>query len=75
MPLNNAAADAAANAYCSANGITDNAAKAKWQSLMRQIATMITGNAQVTLGAGTVVTTGSAATQTGPAAPVVMTVT
>lgn len=75
MPLNAAAADAAAQAFCTANGITDAAAVAKWKSYTEKIYSSIAANIDVVLNTGTVVTVGSATTQTGPAAPVTLMVT
>lgn len=76
MALNNAAADAAGTAI--ANALTALPAADKqdavkiWQTAMRLIYARIAQDAAVTvtLPASSVVTVGSATTQTGPAAPV-----
>lgn len=76
MPLNKASADAASAAYCSAAGITDSVAQAKWQLLFEQVWSGIQANISIvaTVPASSIVTTGSATTQTGPATPVNTTV-
>lgn len=78
MALNNTNADAVATAFCSANSITDATAIAKWKSLVRLLYSGSSGSLVsaigVTLPISTVVTVGSATTQTGPTAPVTLTV-
>jgi len=74
MALNNSNADAVATAFCSANNITDPAAIQKWKSLCRMFylgssGSLLTAIA-ATVPAMSIVTSGSATTQTGPAAPV-----
>lgn len=76
MALTTANADAVATAFCAANGITDASAIAKWKSYTEQLYATSSGALVhaigVTLPAGAVITTGSATTQTGPAAPVIL---
>lgn len=78
MALNNSNADSVATAFCAANAIVDATAIAKWKSLIRLL---YSGNAgslvsaiTATLPPSSVVTVGSATTQTGPAAPVTIVV-
>jgi ApbE superfamily uncharacterized protein (UPF0280 family) len=75
MSLDNASADAAATAICSAMGVSDATTIAQYKKFIEALYAHIKADIVVTLAAGSVVTTGSAATQTGPAAPVVLTVT
>jgi hypothetical protein len=74
MALNNSNADTVATAYCSANGITDPAAIQKWKNFCRMLYLGSSGSLltaiTATVPAMSIVTSGSAATQTGPAAPV-----
>jgi hypothetical protein len=72
MPLDPASADACADAIASALDISDAATKSQYQKIYRQLYTSLKADILITLLPGTVVTTGSAATQTGPAAPVNM---
>lgn len=77
MALSNATADAASAAFCASASITDPTAKGVWQLVFRQIWSGIKTNIGVAavVPLNSVVTVGSAATQTGPTAPVSTTVT
>lgn len=68
--LNNTNADALAAAINAALGITDPASQAITQTMWRTIYAHLKTDVQVTIQASSIVTTGSAATQTGPAAPI-----
>lgn len=70
MPLNNSAADALADAFCAANGVTDAAAIGRWRSLAELIYSHLKTDIDIIIQAGSIVTTGSPTTQTGPAAPI-----
>lgn len=70
MALNNASADALAASICSALGIEDQASIDKKQQEWRAIYAALKTDILITIQAGSIVTTGSAATQTGPAAPI-----
>jgi hypothetical protein len=77
MSLSNSTADALGSAICAALGVTDASAISKWQTICRQFYAGSNGiqlNIIVTLQPGTVVTAGGPTTQTGPAAPVVLTI-
>lgn len=74
MPLTSAQADTRATAFCTAQGITDLAAIAHWKALFEAVYAGILADATVAVPAASIVTTGSATTQTGPAAPVPCTV-
>ncbi len=73
MALDNTAADALATAINTALGITDPASIAITKSVYRLVYSHLKLDVLITLPAASVVTVGSAATQTGPAAPVLMT--
>lgn len=75
MTMNNASADAVAVQICNGLGVTDAPTIAQWKQIMRPIWAGIVADLIVTLNAGTVITVGSAATQTGPATPVTLIVT
>jgi len=75
MPLTPTQADALATAICSALGVTDTASKAKWQNIAELFYSHLVADITVTIAALSIVTTGSAATQTGPAAPLPVPVT
>lgn len=73
MPLNNAAADAIGSDIAATLAALDkesDQSEVAWQTAVRKIFAGIVANGKATLPASSVVTTGSAATQTGPAAPV-----
>ena len=70
MPLNNTTADAVAAQICSALGVTDDASKAKYEAIYRALYTALKADILITIQASSIVTTGSATTQTGPAAPI-----
>lgn len=70
--LNNTNADALASAICSALGVTDAASQTKYQEIYRLVYSHLKSDIEIILQTGTVVTTGSATTQTGPAVPVDM---
>lgn len=71
MSLNNGTADAVATAFCSAEGITDPAAVAKWKSFCQKMYAGLKTDIVATIPINTVVTVGGPATQTGPTTPVV----
>ncbi len=73
MALNNTTADALAVLINTALGITDAASIAKTKQVYRLVYAQLKADILITLPAASVVTVGSAATQTGPAAPVPMT--
>lgn len=79
MSLNNASADACGTAINNAIQALSQANKENtalvWQTAMRVLYTQLKANAVITLAASTVVTTGNATTQTGPAAPVILPLT
>lgn len=72
MALNPATAKICADAICAAISVTDPAAIATWESIVTQLYASLKTDILITLLTGTVVTTGSAVTQTGPVAPVLM---
>jgi hypothetical protein len=74
MAWNNAAADACAVAICSALGVSDPATIANWKLITENLFSNLKSSASIVLPASTVVTVGSATTQTGPQAPVTLTV-
>lgn len=67
--LNNATADALGSAIASALNPTS-PDTAHWQTICRTIYAHLQGDIVITIQPGTIVTNGSATTQTGPAAPV-----
>jgi hypothetical protein len=75
MALDNVSADAVATAICSALGVEDEATQAKWKSIMEAIYGGLKTDAIITIPSGAIVTSGSATTQTGPAAPVLLSLT
>jgi hypothetical protein len=75
--LSNTTADAAAVTYVNTMatrlGLTPaqkTAALANYKELIRALYTALKADITITITAGSIVTTGSAATQTGPAAPI-----
>ena len=70
MALNNTTADALATTICTALGVTDTASKNKWKAITEAIYTALKTDIVMTILPSTVVTVGSATTQTGPAAPI-----
>ncbi len=68
--LNPTTAKACADAICAALGVTDAAAVTKWEAVVGQLYTSLLTDIIITIGLGAIVTTGSATTQTGPAAPI-----
>lgn len=68
--LNDANAVIFANAFCTANSITDAAAVAHWESFAKLLYAHLKADILITIITGSIVTAGSAATQTGPAAPI-----
>ncbi len=73
MALSNATADAMVTSMASAMGITDAATIAQMKVQWRIVYSSLKADILITLPAASVVTVGSATTQTGPAAPVPMT--
>lgn len=72
MALNNTTADALATALCSALNVTDPTSVDIYKTIYRTIYAHLKTDIAVTLPINTVVTTGSAVTQTGPTTPVTM---
>ncbi len=72
MALNNGTADAVATAICTALGVVDAVSIAKYKQVYEIVYTALKADILITLPAASVVTVGNAATQTGPAAPVLM---
>ncbi len=70
MALNNTTADALATALCSALGVVDAPTIAIYKTIYRQVYASLKADITITLAALSVVTTGSAATQTGPQSPI-----
>lgn len=70
MTLTNTTADAVAAAICFALGVSDQASLDKYKSVYRILYAALKADITATIAAASIVTTGSAATQTGPAAPV-----
>lgn len=70
MALNSATADACAQAICAAIGVTDAASIAIYKTVYEQLFTALKTDIVITILPSSIVTTGSAATQTGPAAPI-----
>lgn len=70
MAMNNTTADACATAMASAMGISDADTIAQMKVQMRALYTALKADIQITIATNAIVTTGSAATQTGPAAPI-----
>lgn len=70
MPLNPTTANALGEAIASALNVTDADAKAKWKAIANELYDALLADLTVTILAGSIVTTGSAATQSGPAAPI-----
>lgn len=70
MALNNTTADAMAAAICTALGINDSASQAVMQTQWRAIYARLKTDIQITITTNAITTTGSAATQQGPTAPV-----
>lgn len=75
--LNNTTADAAATTYVNTMAARlaltpaqKAAALANYKELIRALYTALKADVTITITAGSIVTTGSAATQTGPAAPI-----
>lgn len=70
MPLTNGTADAVATAICAALGVTDTASKAKYKQIYEILYSALKSDILITIAAASIVTTGNATTQTGPAAPI-----
>lgn len=68
--LNNTNADSLALAICTALGHTDTVTVDAWKTACRTIYSHLKTDIQVTIQVGSITTTGSATTQTGPQAPV-----
>lgn len=79
MSLNNASADACGTAINNAIQALSQPNKQNtalvWQTAMRVLYAQLVANAVITIAPSTIVTTGSAVTQTGPAAPVILPLT
>jgi hypothetical protein len=71
--LNDANAVLFADAFCTANGITDATAKTHWESLAKLLYAHLKTDIEVIIASLSIVTTGTALTQTGPAAPIPLT--
>lgn len=72
MALNNTTADAAAVAICSALGIVDAPSQAKMKDYWRIVYAKLKADIDITIATSSIVTVGSAATQTGPQAPIIL---
>lgn len=70
MALNNTTADACANAISAALGIADAPSQQKMRDQWRIIYAKLKADITIQIAASSIVTTGTAATQTGPAAPI-----
>ena len=70
MALNNTTADALATAICASLNVTDTATITAYKNIYRQVYASLKTDIQITIAAASIVTTGSATTQTGPAAPI-----
>lgn len=70
MALNTGTADALATAICSALGVTDAPSIAKYKQVYELVYSHLKTDILITIAASSIVTTGSATTQTGPAAPI-----
>jgi hypothetical protein len=68
--LNDVNAVALAQAFCSANGITDAAAVSKWESFAKILYAHLKTDVSIVIATGSIATTGTAAAQVGPAAPI-----
>lgn len=70
MALNNSTADALAAQICTTLGISDAASQTKMRDMWRVIYTKLKADITIQIQTNSIVTTGSATTQTGPAAPI-----
>ncbi len=70
MPLNASTANALGEAMASAVGASDADTINQWKNIANTLYDALLTDLTVTILAGSIVTTGSAATQTGPAAPI-----
>lgn len=70
MALSNTTADALAANICTALGVTDTASEAKYKQVYRLVYAALKTDIAILIAASSIVTTGSATTQTGPAAPI-----
>lgn len=70
MSLNNGTADALATAICSALNITDAATQNVYKTIYETVYAHLKTDIQITIAASSIVTTGSATTQTGPTSPI-----
>lgn len=68
--LNPTNADALATAICSAIGVTDIATQNIYKTIYETVYSHLKNDIQITIAASSIVTNGSATTQTGPAAPI-----
>ncbi len=68
--LNNTNADALATALCSALGVVDAPSIAIYKTIYRTVYAALKTDISIVIAAASIVTTGSATTQTGPAAPI-----
>lgn len=68
--LNDANAVIFADAFCTAEGITDPVAKAKWESFAKLLYSHLKTDVSIVIPAASIVTVGGPTTQTGPAAPI-----
>lgn len=70
MALSDATAVLLADAICTALGVTDTATKEKYEDVYKLVYSHLKTDITITIAALSIVTTGSAATQSGPAAPI-----
>ena len=68
--LNNTNADALANAICSALNITDTATVNAYKTIYETVYSHLKSDIQITIATSSIVTVGSATTQTGPQTPI-----
>lgn len=72
MALSNTTADALAASICTALGVTDDVSKAKYQQVYRLVYSSLKADIAITIAALSIGTTGTAASQTGPQAPIIL---
>lgn len=71
MSLNNTTADALAQTIVTNLGAA-NSSLSQWQTICRAFFASLTANGTVTIEAASIVTVGSATTQTGPSSPIIL---
>lgn len=71
--LNDVNAVIFADAFCTDNSITDADAIAHWRSFAKLLYAHLKADILITIATGSIATAGTAAAQTGPAAPLLLT--